>query len=224
MNGNRQSILGLGVALVAVACSVAFGVACSSSSSPAGTGDDAGSSSSASTAKSSSSSTKSSSGKSSTNSQTTTSSESSSGSTAASSSSTTSSLSGSTSSASSGSSGSGSGDSGAGCSGATPVALTVLNYDAWCSVKVAGGTGSVSATQTVCVADGAVTLEAVPASSSFQLGDWYGVTGDTGSGDPGTVSNGESTASVTVSGSTACVSVCCPFTGGSGCPGSNQCP
>jgi hypothetical protein len=39
------------------------------------------------------------------------------------------------------------------------------------------------------------------------------------------VSNGDSTASVTVTGSTAaCVWVCCPFTGGSGCPGTDQCP
>jgi hypothetical protein len=109
------------------------------------------------------------------------------------------------------------------CSGSTPVALTVKNYLAWCSVTVDGGTASAAAEQTVCVADGSVTLDAT-ALSGFELGDWHGTAGDTGSGDPGTVSGGQSQAKVIVSGSSACVWVCCPFTDGTGCPTTNQCP
>jgi hypothetical protein len=117
----------------------------------------------------------------------------------------------------------GTGGSVATCSGATPVALTVLNFDAWCTVSVAGGTGSALASQTVCVADGSVALEAT-ANAGFQLGDWYGTTGDSGSGDPGTVTGTKSDTTVSVSGTSACVSVCCPFTGGTGCPGTDACP
>jgi hypothetical protein len=112
---------------------------------------------------------------------------------------------------------------GATCSGSTPVALTVKNYLAWCSVSVDGGTASAAAEQTVCVADGSATLDAT-ALPGFVLGDWHGTSGDTGSGDPGTVSGGQSTAMVTVSGSSACVWVCCPFTNGTGCTTTNQCP
>jgi hypothetical protein len=110
------------------------------------------------------------------------------------------------------------------CSGDTPVELTVLNYLSWCDVTVAGGASSSAATIKTCVADGTVTLTQKAESSAFQLGDWYGVSGDTGKGTPGTVAGSTSTATISVSGSSACVSVCCPFTGGSGCPGKNECP
>jgi hypothetical protein len=135
-------------------------------------------------------------------------------------SSTTASTTSSTTSGTGGSATTGTGGSGPACSG---VELTVLNYLSWCSVSVAGGATSAAGSQTVCVPDGAVTLSAT-ALSGFQLGDWYGVTGDTGSGTPGTVSNGTSTAMVTASGTTQCVSICCPNTGTTDCPGSNQCP
>ncbi len=101
----------------------------------------------------------------------------------------------------------------------------MLNYDSWCSVSVAGATASTAGTQVVCVADGSVSLVASPASASFELGDWYGTSGDTGSGDPGTVSNDTSAASYSTGDAGAgCVSVCCPFTNGMGCPTTNQCP
>ncbi len=112
---------------------------------------------------------------------------------------------------------------GAACSGTTPVALTVKNYESWCSITVDSSPASSAAEDTVCVPDGSVSVTAT-ALSGFQLGDWHGTAGDTGSGDPGTVSGGTSTAMVTVSGSSACVWVCCPFTGGSGCPTTDQCP
>jgi len=109
------------------------------------------------------------------------------------------------------------------CSGAKPVALTVLNVDAWCTVTVAGGTASAADSQTVCVADGPVTLDAT-ANTGFELGKWFGTTGDTGTGDTGTVTSGKSEATVTASGTAKCVSVCCPFVGGTGCPTTNSCP
>ncbi len=42
---------------------------------------------------------------------------------------------------------------------------------------------------TVCVAAGTVTLVASPLSSAFEIGPttWHGTSGDTGSGDPGTL-------------------------------------
>jgi hypothetical protein len=123
--------------------------------------------------------------------------------------------------------GSGSGGTGGGaptCSGATPVALTVKNVDVWCTVAVNGGTPSAASEQTVCVADGMVSLSAT-ANSGFVLGDWHHTAGDTGSGDPGTVAGGTSTAKVAVSGSSACVWVCCPGSSGSpACPTSDACP
>lgn len=112
----------------------------------------------------------------------------------------------------------------AGCSG---VLLTVHNYLAWCSVSVDGGAATTAATQTVCVpADTDINLVATAASSSFILGDWHHTDGDTaGTGDPGTVSGAMSTATFMTSASgAACVWICCPFTSGSGCPVTDQCP
>ncbi len=103
------------------------------------------------------------------------------------------------------------------------MALTVLNYDAWCTVTVMGHAASGAGSQTVCVADGTVDVSDT-ADSGFQLGDWHGTTGDTGNGDPGTVASGVSSTTVTTSGTSKCISVCCPFTGGTGCPTTNQCP
>jgi hypothetical protein len=112
---------------------------------------------------------------------------------------------------------------GNGCGGATPVALTVLNVDSWCTVSIAGGAPSSLGSQTVCVADGSVTLDAT-ANTGFKLGNWFGTTGDTGTGDPGSVTGTKSEATAAVTGTTACVSVCCPFTNGTGCPTTNSCP
>jgi len=110
------------------------------------------------------------------------------------------------------------------------VTLTVKNYLAWCSVTVAGGTPSSAAVQTAQVDPGTIPLSAV-ALSGFELGSdpWHDTAGDTGSGDPGTVTgSGQSASSATtvVVGSAAkCVWVCCPFSpGGNGCPTSDQCP
>jgi hypothetical protein len=129
----------------------------------------------------------------------------------------------------SGASGSSGGDAG-GCTGATPVSLTVDNFRMWCSVSVAGGAASSAPTQTMCVAAGTVNLSAT-ANATFVLGPtpWHGTTGDTGLGDPGMVTgSGQTTQSattVTVSGASACVSVCCPgATGTPACPTTNQCP
>jgi hypothetical protein len=125
-----------------------------------------------------------------------------------------------------------------GCSGATPVALTVKNYETWCTLTangspVATGSPGTTASSTLCVALGTVNLVASPLSTSFELGPtpWHDTSGDHGSGDPGTQANLDagvaSTSSTTVaaSGTSACVWACCPFTSGSGCSGiTNQCP
>jgi hypothetical protein len=107
--------------------------------------------------------------------------------------------------------------------------LTVRNFDGWCSVSIAGEKPLTSATQVACVPVGTVTLAATP-TTGFEIDGnlWHGTAGDKGMGDPGTDTGagaGEtSSATVVVTGSTACVSVCCPFTDGSGCPGTNACP
>lgn len=108
------------------------------------------------------------------------------------------------------------------CSGTTPVQLTVKNYLAWCSVSVDGAAPSSAASQTTCVASGAVQLTATPLAG-FSLGLWHHTTGDAGSGDPGTVVAGTSDATVDASGSSTCVWVCCPTTGLDDCPTTDQC-
>ena len=62
------------------------------------------------------------------------------------------------------------------CSGATPVALTVMNYLSWCSVTVGSGMPSSAASQTVCVADGSVNLEARRPSVASSSGRTRGTT------------------------------------------------
>jgi hypothetical protein len=117
------------------------------------------------------------------------------------------------------------------CSGATPVALTVMNYLSWCSVSVAGQAATSNASQTVCVAAGAVPVAAT-AESGFELGSapWHDTEGDHGAGDPGTVTgsgqSAMSAATVNASGTSTCAWVCCPFSSpaGTGCPTSNLCP
>lgn len=110
----------------------------------------------------------------------------------------------------------------AGCSGST---LIVKNYLNWCSVSVAGGAFSADDPQTVCVAPGVVSLAAM-ALPAFELGPapWHDTSGDTGSGDPGTVVGSVDSTTVTVASGGGCVWVCCPFTDGTGCPVTDQCP
>ncbi len=106
--------------------------------------------------------------------------------------------------------------------------LTLKNYLSWCSVSVDGGAASTTGVQTVPVTVGnTVALVAEPASTSFTLGanTWHHTDGDTGGGEPGTVIESplSSTAHLTITGS-QCVAVCCPFTNGTGCPTTDQCP
>ena len=108
--------------------------------------------------------------------------------------------------------------------------LTVKNFESWCSISVNGGTASSDATQTVDVMPGSITLVARPASASFELGPtpWHDTAGDSGTGDPGTQvgtgTNATSGTTVTVGTSAKCVWACCPFTNGTGCPTTDQCP
>ena len=127
--------------------------------------------------------------------------------------------------------GSGSGGGGmqsAACTGATPVALTVKNYLSWCDVSIGGGASSSAASRTACVADGAVPLTA-QALPGFELGaaPWHHTTGDTGSGEAGTITGtgqtAVSAATVNASGAAACVWVCCETAGASDCPTTDLC-
>jgi hypothetical protein len=112
---------------------------------------------------------------------------------------------------------------------ASPM-LTVKNYLSWCSVSVAGGTASTAAVQMVPITTaGPKMLVATAASATFQLGAnmWHHTDGDTGTGEPGTVSGPMSTATVSVTTSASkCVWVCCPFSNpaGTGCDVPEQCP
>jgi hypothetical protein len=117
-------------------------------------------------------------------------------------------------------------------SGSSVKHLTVKNAPTatpWCSITVNGGTASTAAMQTVDITtDGMITLTAAPESASFELSAnmWHHTTGDTGTGEAGTVAGSTSTAMVAVT-TTAdkCVWVCCPFSpGGNGCPTTDQCP
>jgi hypothetical protein len=110
------------------------------------------------------------------------------------------------------------------------LSLTVKNFDAWCTITVEGGSATTLPTETVTVTTGTVTLTAKPASSAFELGPapWHDTAGDSGSGDPGTVTGTgtDAVSTTTVSGVTSagtCVWACCPFTSGSGCPTTDQC-
>jgi hypothetical protein len=112
-----------------------------------------------------------------------------------------------------------------GCGGATPVALTVYNYKAWCNVSVAGASiptpalGTTEA-QTMCVASG-VDLSAEPVSANFELGTpplpfLFGANA---------VTDAAGKASTTLATGAKCVFICCPFAAGGGCTGlTNPCP
>ena len=120
---------------------------------------------------------------------------------------------------------SGSGDGG--CSGNAPSQLTVLNYKNWCSVSINSSTFATGTSLTACVASGTVSLAAMPKSATFELGPapWHDTAGDTGSGNPGTVSGTTDSTTVVVGAGGKCVWVCCPFASdGSGCPTTDQCP
>ena len=110
-----------------------------------------------------------------------------------------------------------------------------MNFLSWCSVTVNGGTASTGATIMASVAPGSTaTIVAKPASASFQIGPtpWFGVDQNDGGAAAGTdVGSGvteTSTATVTITstGSTQCVSVCCqePNNAPTPCPATNPCP
>jgi hypothetical protein len=104
--------------------------------------------------------------------------------------------------------------------------LNVYNFDEWCSVSVNGAATSPNGLQTVCVPPGSITLVAEPKNGTFELGPdpWVYISGagGTDSGTAGTIVGdggvgSTSTTAVVVGSTPACVVVCCPFTGGTGC-------
>ena len=106
-----------------------------------------------------------------------------------------------------------------------------MNYLAWCSVSVGTTAASNSASQTICVAAGPVTVKATPASNLFAIGTnpWFGVDQNDGGAAPGTdMGTGATettTATVTVSSGSKCVSVCCgDAPTGTNCPTTDPCP
>jgi hypothetical protein len=113
-------------------------------------------------------------------------------------------------------------------SGGACVELTVKNYLAWCTVGVDGKAGAAGPSQTVCVEPGEIALTAT-ANPSFELGTdpWHDTDGDTGNGDPGTVSGtaNNTTIKITAGEAAKCVWVCCEGQNGDPpCPSTDQCP
>jgi hypothetical protein len=111
------------------------------------------------------------------------------------------------------------------------VTLTVKNYKAWCSVTINGGTASKAASITDSVPAGSTATIVATPLASFKIGadPWFGTDQDDGGAAPG-VDQGEggaetTTATVTVTATHDCVSVCCEHaTGNGGCPATNPCP
>jgi hypothetical protein len=99
-----------------------------------------------------------------------------------------------------------------GCSGATPYKLTVINALNWCNVSVNGSGFATGNPAPICVGAGTVDVKAT-AQNTFKLGPWFHTTGDTGSGDKGTISDAgvpTSSTTVTVTNADKCVWICCP--------------
>jgi hypothetical protein len=115
----------------------------------------------------------------------------------------------------------------------TPDAPVVANDDLYLTVKNVGGHCSVSVNDEQAftmseqsladfVPGQVIPLTATPAIE-FTLGLWHHTTNDHGSGDPGTIDGGESSATVTLGDEPGCVWICC--SSGSGeCPTTDQCP
>ena len=104
-------------------------------------------------------------------------------------------------------------------------ALTVKNYLQWCSVAVNGQSASSSASQTLDVTPGGITVVATPLAG-FELGStpWHDTDGDSGGGDPGARTGTQASATVTVGSAAKCVWVCCETVGQHDCPATDQCP
>jgi hypothetical protein len=111
--------------------------------------------------------------------------------------------------------------------------ITVYNFDNWCTVSLNGAATNVSSSYRACVPSGnSTTIVLGPASSTFELGPKpFVLIGaelpDGGGAPPGTVVGdggfgSTSTVQVGISGSAACVLVCCPFTDGTGCDSSQS--
>jgi hypothetical protein len=112
--------------------------------------------------------------------------------------------------------------------------LTVMNFLNWCSIAINGGTASTGATVTASVTPGSVaTIVAAPSSSSFQIGadPWFGVDQNDGGAASGTdvgestTETSKATVTITGTGTTQCVAVCCQEPGNSPvpCPTTNPC-
>jgi len=98
--------------------------------------------------------------------------------------------------------------SGAG-EGGTTFTLKVEDYLSWCTVSINGGTGSITATQSLTFSPGTVVnLMADKASSTFEWGYWVGTAGDTTSAHDTAMGT-----TVTMSGDKT-VQACCPFSSG----------
>ncbi len=133
-----------------------------------------------------------------------------------------------------------SGEAGAdgGCPGTTPgtasYAITVHNFDNWCTVSLNGAAASVSSSYQACVPVGnSASIVVGPASSTFELGPnpFVRISGvELPGGDgapPGTVVGdggvgSTSSVNVGINIGPGCVLVCCPFTDGTGCDSSSS--
>jgi hypothetical protein len=112
----------------------------------------------------------------------------------------------------------------------------VLNYDKWCTVTINGGTAFNGASGTATVAAGSTATIVATPNAHFAIGDgggsngpWFGINQNDGGLAAGTIAGSgateTTTGTVTIgAGPTQCVSVCCEFSTGGGCPTTNPCP
>ena len=102
--------------------------------------------------------------------------------------------------------------------------LTVMDIGGHCSVTVNDEEPFTSAEETLADFDSGQTVPlTASAVTGFTLGLWHHTTNDTGSGDPGTIADAESSATVTLSDTPGCVWICCSSES-SDCPTTDQCP
>ena len=107
------------------------------------------------------------------------------------------------------------------------VFLDVNNIGGHCAVTVNDGETSTSAEESLgdLISGDTISLTA-SATTGFNLGLWHHTRNDTGSGDPGTITDtgsaAESSTSVTLGDSPGCVWICCS-SGPDDCPTIDPC-
>jgi len=105
--------------------------------------------------------------------------------------------------------------------------LTVKDIGGHCSVTINGEEPFTSAEESLADFDPGQTIPlTASATNGFTLGLWHHTAHDTGSGDPGAISDpgqdAQSSTSVTLDDAPGCVWICCS-SGSDDCPTTDQC-